>query len=207
MSTILIVVALIVAILLITGAVLYAGPGKGGGRGGMRRRFGPEYDRTLARHGGDAKAAERELAGRVERHGDLRPRTLSPEQREQYVSGWADIQERFVDSPREAVTEADRLVARLAEERGYPAGTRYADQVDALSVHHAHEVDGYRRVHHVASDEGRGASTEELREAMVGARELFEQLILVRPERSGGSRPRNADRNRHFSLRPKGSGA
>jgi hypothetical protein len=208
MSTVLIVIGLIVVFVIIVGAVLYAGPGKGIGRGGLRRRFGPEYDRVVARHDGDTKAAEHELAERVSRHGDLRTHALSAEQREQYVARWGGLQERFVDAPQEAVAEADQLLARLAAERGYP-DTAYDDQVDALSVHHAHEVDGYRRVHHVASDGGHGANTEELREAMVAARQLFEKLILARPEESDGVRHGSAGRNRdgNLSLRPKGSGA
>ncbi|MFF1417528.1 hypothetical protein [Streptomyces sp. NPDC058280] len=207
MSTVLIVVALIVVFVIIVAAVLYLGPGRGSGRSGLKRRFGPEYDRVVARHDGDAKAAERELTDRVRRHGDLRPEPLPADQREQYVAQWAGLQERFVDSPQDAVAEAEKLLARLAGERGYPEGARYDDQLDALSVHHAHQVDGYRRVRHVASDDGRGASTEELREAMVGARELFEQLILAHPEENGKNRPGSAGRNRNFSLRPKGSGA
>ncbi|MFJ2212618.1 hypothetical protein ACIQVO_17185 [Streptomyces sp. NPDC101062] len=210
MSTVLIVVALIVGFAAVVAAVLFTGPGKPSGRGGLKRRFGPEYDRVLARHDGDSKAAERELGERVERHGRLRHEPLPDEKREQYVAEWAALQERFVDAPQEAVARAERLVAKLAQERGYPEGTRYDDQVDALSVHHAHAIDGYRRVHHAASDEGRGASTEEMREAMVGARELFERLILAHPEDTGGHDDRTArgtGRNRNFSLRPKGSGA
>ncbi|MFI5755577.1 hypothetical protein [Streptomyces sp. NPDC051569] len=206
MTTVLIVVALIVVFVIIVAAVLYLGPGRGSGRTGLKRRFGPEYERVVARHDGDTKAAERELGERVRRHGDLRPEPLSAESREQYVAHWAGLQERFVDAPQEAVAEADQLVARVAAERGYPDGTRYDEQLDALSVHYAHEVDGYRRVHQAASQDGRSASTEELREAMVGARELFERLILARPEESGKHRPGNAGRNRNLSLRPKGSG-
>ncbi|MFE4055040.1 hypothetical protein ACFXP3_01815 [Streptomyces sp. NPDC059096] len=209
MSTVLIVVALIVGFVAIVAAVLYTGPGRAGGRGALKRRFGPEYDRVLARHDGDAKAAERELGERVERHGRLRHQPLPDEKREQYVAEWAGLQERFVDAPQEAVAQAERLVARLAQERGYPAGTDHDAQIDALSVHHAHAVDGYRRVHHAVSDEGRGTSTEELREAMVGVRELFERLILAHPGDDGGDgrTSRGTGRNRNFSLRPKGSGA
>jgi FtsZ-interacting cell division protein ZipA len=207
MSTVLIVVALIVLFVIIVGAVLYAGPGRGSGRSGLKRRFGPEYDRVVTRHDGDTKAAEHELTGRVQRHGDLKPQALSEEKREQYVAQWAGLQERFVDSPREAVAEAEQLLARLAGERGYPDGAQYDDQLEALSVHHAHQVDGYRRVHHAVSEDGRSASTEELREAMVGARELFEQLILAHPRDDGQGRPGSAGRIRNISLRPKGSGA
>jgi hypothetical protein len=206
MSTVLIVIGLIVVFVIIVGAVLYAGSGKGSGRGGLKRRFGPEYDRAVARHDGDTEAAEHELAERVSRHGDLRTQALSAEERERYVARWSGLQERFVEAPPEAVAGADELLARLAAARGYP-DTAYDDQVDALSVHHAHEVDGYRGVHRVASDGGPGASTEELREAMVGARQLFERLILAHPEESGGVRHRSAGPHRNLSLRPKGSGA
>lgn len=77
MSTVLIVVAVIVVIAVAVGAVLYA-TGRGGGRAGLKRRFGPEYDRTVNRHNGDVKAAENELAERVKRHGDFRPSPCPP---------------------------------------------------------------------------------------------------------------------------------
>lgn len=203
MSTVLIVVALIVVIAAAVAAVLY-GTGKGGGRGGLKRRFGPEYERAVNRHHGDAKAAENELTERVRRHGDLRPRPLPAEARDQYVAHWAGLQERFVDSPRQAVVEADKLISRLAADRGFPDAEQHSEHLDALSVHHAHEVDGYRRVHHAASEAGQGASTEELREAMVAARRLFERLVLDAKEDSPRHRPGIPGRSP--ALRPKGSG-
>lgn len=203
MSTVLIVVALIVVIAIAVAAVLY-GTGKGGGRGGLKRRFGPEYERAVNRHHGDVKAAETELAERVKRHGDLRQRPLPAEARDQYVAHWAGLQERFVDSPRQAVVEADKLISRLASDRGFPDAEQHTEHVDALSVHHAHQVDGYRRVHHAASEAGQGASTEELREAMVEARQLFERLVLDSKEDSTRHRPGIPGRNP--ALRPKGSG-
>lgn len=203
MSTVLIVVALIVVIAAAVAAVLY-GTGKGGGRGGLKRRFGPEYERAVNRHHGDAKAAENELTERVRRHGDLRPRPLPAEARDQYVAHWAGLQERFVDSPRQAVVEADKLISRLAADRGFPDAEQHSEHFDALSVHHAHEVDGYRRVHHAASEAGQGASTEELREVMVAARRLFERLVLDAKEDSPRHRPGIPGRSP--ALRPKGSG-
>ncbi|GCB49819.1 hypothetical protein SNL152K_7162 [Streptomyces sp. NL15-2K] len=176
----------IVAVVVIAAAVLMtlrARRGPGGQH--LKRRFGPEYDRAVARHDGDAKAAERELAERVERHGSLRERSLEPAQREQYEARWTAAQERFVDSPQEAVAEADRLLAELAGARGFPDGGQYEEQLAALSVHHADHVHGYRRVHRVArvgvggygEHDGGRAGTEEMREAMVEARALFEDLV------------------------------
>ncbi|WP_040908739.1 hypothetical protein [Streptomyces griseoflavus] len=195
MSTgLIIALIVIVAVVVAVAAVLSLrarGPRHGAG---LKRRFGPEYERAVARHDGDTKAAERELAQRVERHGDLRERPLEPAERERFEARWTAIQERFVDAPREAVAEADRLIAELAAARGFPADGQYEEQLAALSVHHAHRVEGYRRVHRMVQTGAHdGAGTEEMREALVGARALFEEL--VRPSRHEGGRHRpDADR-------------
>ncbi|GHA34540.1 hypothetical protein [Streptomyces anthocyanicus] len=194
MSTgVIIALIVIVAVVLVVAAVLALrarGPQHGGS---LKRRFGPEYDLAVARHDGDTKAAERELAERVRRHGSLHTRPLEPAERERFEARWAAVQERFVDSPREAVGEADRLLAELAGARGFPDGGQYEEQLTALSVHHAHHVEGYRRVHrvtHTRVDDARdgGARTEEMREALVEARALFE--ALVRQDRHDHGRQR-----------------
>ncbi|MES5821440.1 hypothetical protein [Streptomyces sp. RG80] len=223
MSTgLIIALIVIVAAVLVVAAVL-ARRARGPQRGrSLKRRFGPEYDRAVARHDGDPQAAERELAERVERHGSLRERSLEPAQREQYEARWTAAQERFVDSPREAVAEADRLLADLAGAKGFPDGGQYEEQLAALSVHHADHVHGYRRVHRAAhlrgdeSQDGARSGTEELREAMVEARALFEDLVgegrhressrtAERAERSerheksdGGNRPARTDGSGHL---------
>ncbi|MFI1001254.1 hypothetical protein ACIP10_03245 [Streptomyces galbus] len=176
----LIVVAVVVAAVLV--AMWVRGPR---GAHSLKQRFGPEYDRAVARHGGDTKAAEQELTALVERHGNLQRRPLEPAERERYEARWTAVQERFVDSPREAVVEADRLVAELAGARGYPDGAQYEEQLAALSVHHAHHVNGYRTVHGVAhsrtagtaTGDGSGPGTEDMRTALIEARALFEDLL------------------------------
>ncbi|MEU7052951.1 polyketide synthase dehydratase domain-containing protein, partial [Streptomyces eurythermus] len=149
MSTWLIILLIVIAAVVVLGAAGLVARRSRGRRGGtsLKRRFGPEYERAVALHDGDTKAAERELGERLERHGDLRERPLDGAERQRYADLWTAVQERFVDSPKEAVAEADRLLARLAGARGYPDGGRYEEQVDALSVHHADHVDGYRRLH------------------------------------------------------------
>lgn len=214
MSTVWIIALIAVVVVLLVAVFLVAGPGRGGGGRGLKRRFGPEYDRVVAHHDGDTKAAERELEARVKRHGSLEPRPLTPEIREQYVARWAGVQEQFVDSPQRAVAEADRLLARLAADRGFPADNQYDEQVSALSVHHAHQVHGYRRVHRAAHTDN--SSTEQMREAMLDARELFETLVTAKPTDSGKHRPQHAEDSHGrshapWSLgkghHPKGSGA
>ncbi|MEU1044466.1 hypothetical protein ABZ400_04835 [Streptomyces sp. NPDC005897] len=195
MSTgVIIALIVIVAVVLVVAAVLALrarGPQHGGS---LKRRFGPEYDLAVARHDGDTKAAERELAERVQRHGSLRTRPLETAERERFEERWAAAQERFVDSPREAVGEADQLLAELAGARGFPDGGQYEEQLTALSVHHPHHVEGYRRVHRVTharvdDTQGGGAGTEEMRASMVEARALFE--ALVRPGRHETGRQRS----------------
>ncbi|MDN3020533.1 hypothetical protein [Streptomyces sp. S.PB5] len=184
MSTGLIIALIVIVVAVIAVAAFLARRARGPQRGrSLKRRFGPEYDRAVARHDGDPQAAERELAERVERHGSLRERSLEPAQRQEYEARWTAAQERFVDSPREAVAEADRLLAEIAGAKGFPDGRQYEEQVAALSVHHADHVQGYRRVHHAAhlrggeEPDGGRAGTEEMREALVEARALFEDLV------------------------------
>lgn len=201
MSTGLIVtlIVIVAAAVVIAAALTLRNRNAQGGRG-LRRRFGPEYDRAVARHDGDTKAAESELARRLEQHGSLKPLPLDPAERERWVARWTAVQERFVDSPREAVAEADRLLAEVAEARGFPGADGYADQLDALSVHHPRHVHGYRRVHLVVRTSGgheapsgisgNGGGTEEMREALVEARALFDALTA--PDRREGTHARRA---------------
>lgn len=155
MSTGVIILIVIAAVVVVLGGAVLALRTRGaqGGRG-LKRRFGPEYERAVARHDGDVKAAERELAQLVERHGGLRERPLEPTEAERFEARWAAAQEHFVESPKEAVHEADRLLAELAQARGFPDGAQYEEQLAALAVHHADHVQGYRHVHHVAHARG-----------------------------------------------------
>jgi hypothetical protein len=185
-STIVVVAAVILAAALAIALAVGISRARHGGRNrALRRHFGPEYELAVARHAGDTKAAERELDERLRRHRHLKTQPLSGELRERYVAEWAGAQEEFIEQPARAAADADQLLARLAHDRGYPSD-RYDEQVAALSVHHAGSVQGYRQLHAAAlrAREGR-ADTEELREAVVHARALFEDLVRP-PHHSGG---------------------
>jgi hypothetical protein len=144
----------------------------------LQRQFGPEYDRALERHG-NRGAAEKELLERRNRHAELDIRPLDPHQRELYREQWTHVQERFVDTPEAAVEQADRLVVTVMGERGYPTKD-FEDRIAHLSVEHGRTLDQYRRGHDISRRAaGNEASTEDLRQAMVHYRALFEELLAV----------------------------
>ncbi|MFJ3582980.1 hypothetical protein ACIPPS_12240 [Streptomyces sp. NPDC090127] len=205
--TTVLIIAAVVAALLAAGVLLRARTtGTGSGTRALKRRFGPEYHRTLERHGGDSEAAHHDLRERVELHGHLRLLPLESAAREQYVVQWTTLQERFVDAPRQAVADAEQLLTRIAATRGFPGPDRREDQLAALSVHHPHHVEGLRTLRRAAHSES--ASTEELREALVHARALFEDLTAGGHVGGADTRSRPASgRSRGHLLHPKGSGA
>jgi len=142
----------------------------------LRRQFGPEYDRAIDSHQ-NRREAERELQNREQRHQELDIRPLDPQARERYRQQWTQVQEHFVDAPEAAVEQGDRLVIVVMGERGYPT-ENFDERVASLSVEHGRMLDHYRRGHEISLSAGRKeASTEELRQAMVHYRALFEELL------------------------------
>jgi hypothetical protein len=142
----------------------------------LRKQFGPEYDRAVSDHG-DQRQAEAELLARQERIQKLDIRELSPQDRERYNETWRSTQSRFVDEPAAAIKEADRVVAEVMRARGYPVGD-FEQRVADISVDHPRVVSNYRAAHTIALANERGeASTEDLRQAMVYYRSLFEDLL------------------------------
>jgi hypothetical protein len=142
----------------------------------LQERFGPEYERTLAEHR-DQRKAERELEQRAERVEHLNIRPLTPAERDRYVELWQSTQARFVDDPTGATEEADQLVGEVMAERGYPVGD-FEQRAADVSVQHPRVVEHYRAAHAIAVQNARGdADTEELRQALVHYRALFEDLL------------------------------
>jgi Tfp pilus assembly protein PilX len=142
----------------------------------LRERFGPEYDRLVADQQSQRKA-EAELTGRERRVRSLDIRPLTAAARTEYASQWTSIQERFVDHPAAAVSQAQQLVTAVLQDRGYP--TEGYDQILAdLSVEHARTLEHYRAAHGISeSASGGSASTEDMRQAMIHYREMFEDLL------------------------------
>ena len=141
----------------------------------LQRRFGPEYDRALREHG--PGKAESVLAQREKRVEKLPIRELPVDERERFVTAWRTVQSRFVDDPRGAVADADDLVSRVMQARGYPV-TDFEQRAADISVDHPRVVANYRAAHEIALRHRRGqASTEDLRNAIIYYRSLFDELL------------------------------
>ena len=141
----------------------------------LRERFGPEYTRTLEETGSRirAEAKLQKLQNRVD-HYKITP--LSPEARARFVANWHKIQSRFVDDPRGALTEADRLIQEIMATRGYPMA-EFEQRAADISVDHPLVVEQYRSGHEISLRHAQGrASTEDMRQAMIHYRALFGEL-------------------------------
>ena len=144
----------------------------------LRERFGPEYDRALEEHHHQS-AAEHDLLDREKRARGLQLRPLSDSQRLHFAKAWASVQRHFVDDPVTALSEAHALLEDVMRERGYPT-TGFEEEVALLSVHHPRSLQHYRAAHALAQDRHAGGTgTEELRQAVIHYRVLFEDLLEV----------------------------
>jgi hypothetical protein len=145
-------------------------------RGTLRERFGHEYDRLVEEHG-SGKQARRELRNRLHRVSRLQIRDLTPEEHQRFSLEWTNIQARFVDDPVDAVRTSDRLIEEVMVLRGYPT-EGFDQRIADLSVYHASVVQHYRAATELSRglDDGQ-ASTEDLRQAMVHHRAIFDDLV------------------------------
>lgn len=147
----------------------------------LQHSFGAEYERMVKSLGSRARAAD-ELTRRRNRVAGFDIRPLTDRDRARFAAEWGQIQSRFVDRPQQAVANADRLVSDVMAARGYrveDVPQRRADLSAALPG----VVEDYRQARAIAERTGKGgASTEDLRQAVMHYRELFSALL--KPEAS-----------------------
>jgi hypothetical protein len=166
---------IVVAAIVVVGAVLWL-MNQRNRTEHLTERYGPEYQRTLEATG-DKREAERELQDREERVKEYEIKPLSAEQRDRYVAKWKETQAEFVDDPSGAIAQADALVQDVMGARGYPMGDFQQRSAD-VSVDHPHVVEEYRAAHTIAERHATGGvETEDLRQAMVHYRALFDDLL------------------------------
>ena len=144
----------------------------------LRAQFGPEYARELEMTH-DRRHVEGKLDNRWKRVEHLQIRPLTPRDRARFIESWRMVQAQFVDNPGAAVAEADRLIADVMATRGYPtANTDLEQRAADISVDHSNVVQNYRTAHDISVLHARGkATTEELRQATIHYRSVFEELI------------------------------
>lgn len=141
----------------------------------LRDKFGNEYDRTV-RTAGSRKRAESDLLARAEEVKSFEIVPLSAADRERCLRDWRRVEQHFLERPTMAVAEADEVVADVMRLMGYPMGD-FEKHAAHLSVTHPRVVEHYRSGHRVISGTPGGASTEDLRQAMLHYRALFEELV------------------------------
>jgi hypothetical protein len=104
-----------------------------------------------------------------------RLRALPVQSRERYAANWRAIEARFVDEPKEAVREADRLVQEMLRERG-------------ATLEERRMPDHFRRARMEAQGGDGGSSTEGLRRAMLHYREIVTAGVGNQVRRSDAGR-------------------
>jgi hypothetical protein len=142
----------------------------------LRERFGPEYERVVNEIG-DRQKAEAELESRLAHVEALDIRSLSAEEVNRFSLEWQATQTEFVDEPLASVQKANRLIREVMQARGYPVDD-FEQRAADISVDYPELVADYRGLHMIAvKDADDHVSTEEMRQAMVHGRALFENLV------------------------------
>jgi hypothetical protein len=147
----------------------------------LQGQFGSEYERTLKKMG-DRREAESDLEERIAHVNTLNIRPLTAEETNRYALEWQDVQREFVDEPLLSLQKADRLIREVMKARGYPVED-FELRVADISVNYPELVADYRGMHRIAIKEAPdNATTEEMRQAMVHGRTLFENLMRQESE-------------------------
>jgi hypothetical protein len=169
-------IIIVVAVLVVVGAILGLVFARRRRSGRLHDQFGPEYDRTVQAAGGERKA-QADLEERQKHVEALNIRPLSASERERYQADWAAVQSKFVDQPGQAVGDADRLIMAVMQTRAYPVAD-FEQRAADISVNYPALVSNYRAARAIAlKNEQHQADTEELRNAMIHYRSLFDELL------------------------------
>jgi len=166
----------VVLILVIIGLILGAVFSRRQRSKRFQKKFGPEYDHTV-QSAGNEKKAQLELNERQKHVDTLDIRPLSISDRERYQSEWKAVQNKFIDQPGQATVEADHLIMEVMKARAYPVSD-FEQRAADISIAYPALVSNYRAAREIAiKNEHHQANTEELRQALVYYRSLFDELL------------------------------
>lgn len=173
------VIVIIIVVLVLAGAVVFAVRETRRRRSAnLQERFGPEYAREVKARGSE-RDAEQHLSEVADRRDRLDIRQLDTATRDRYTQRWEAVQSDFVDRPGPVLDEADRLVTEVMRDRGYPV-ENFSERAELLAADHPQVVQLYRAAHAARQAyHGRAAAsdTEDLRQAFVYYRALFDELV------------------------------
>ena len=145
----------------------------------LRDRFGTEYDRTVEARG--RSAAEKELEKRERMAQSIQIQPLTRDMREAYATDWEHLEARFVERPTTAVMEADELMQDILRKKGYPLRS-FDELLSDLAIQQPELVDEFRAAHDIIDrDNPTELTTEELRQAMLHYRTIFDRLVGAVP--------------------------
>jgi hypothetical protein len=140
-------------------------------------RYGTKYDGTVEQLGGGGKAEDLIVRENGVEHHAIRP--LSDAERLRFARLWGKALARY--SAVAAVSEADQLLTEVMRARDFPTAD-FDQRAANLSVEHPRLAENYHAAHDLALKSRRGrASAEDLRQALVHYRVLFEELVEVPP--------------------------
>jgi hypothetical protein len=178
MNTTLLIIVIAAAVVVIALAVWLAATRRRRTSRALHDRFGPEWDRTVEQADSrrERRAARSDLAERADERDELDIRPLTAASRRQYADEWHETQAKFVDEPGDALAEAERLLDDVMRERGYPV-EGFEEQSAMMSVDHPDLVENYRAAHRLQHRGNGTTSTEDMRDAMLRYRSLFEELL------------------------------
>jgi hypothetical protein len=168
----------VVLVVLILSAVLWPMMARRKRSEQFRGQFGSEYDHTVQVLG-DEKKAQTELEKRQKHVDALDIRPLAVNEHKRYLADWVAVQSNFVDEPGQAIIDADRLIMEVMQLRAYPISD-FEQRAADVSVSYPALVSNYRAARVIAlKNREHQADTEELRQAMIYYRSLFDELLVT----------------------------
>ena len=179
------IIIIVVLILVILGLLLGSAFSKRQRSKKYTAKYGSDYDHTVKSMGNETKA-QKEMDNRKEHVDSLNIRSLSLTEREKYLAEWKAVQAKFIDQPGPATVEADHLIMEVMQLRNYPVSD-FEQRAADISINYPELVSNYRLARAIAiKNEQHKADTEELRQALVYYRSLFDELLkadTVSPEK------------------------